>query len=68
MRIVKASVLAAVLATSLSMGSAMAADAPVGHKTWLHSGKHPICELLLHVLTLGHYKKHHHDNVVSVSY
>ena len=60
MRIVKASVLAAVMTVSLGFGSAMAADlAPTGHP-WAHSGKHPICELLLSIITLGHYKKLHH--------
>jgi hypothetical protein len=59
MRIVKASVLAAVMTVSLGFGSAMAADmAPTGHP-WVHSGKHPICALLLSIITLGHIHKHH---------
>ncbi len=66
MRIVKASALALIVSASLSVGSAMAADAP-GKHAWVHSGKHPICELLLSILTLGHHHKHH-ANVVSVSY
>jgi hypothetical protein len=67
MRIVKASALALIVTASLSMGPAMAADAPAGHHPWVHSGKHPICELLLAIFTFGHHHKHH-ANVVSVSY
>jgi hypothetical protein len=63
MRIVKASVLAAVLSVSLGLGSAMAGDLGKSGHPWLHSGKHPICELLKAIFTLGH----HHKNVVSVS-
>ena len=58
MRIVKASVLALFLSASMSVG-AMAADiavpAPAKHG-WVHSAKHPICEFLLHIITLGHHK------------
>jgi hypothetical protein len=62
MRIVKASALALAVTISLGIGSALAADAATGHP-WLHSGKHPICELLKSIFGAFH----HHKNVVSVS-
>ena len=68
MRIVKASALALALSLSLSLGlgSALAADAPYKTHPWFQSGKHPICDLLASILTLGHH--HKGKKVVSVAY
>jgi hypothetical protein len=66
MRIVKASVLALALSFSLGTGAAMAADAPYKTHPWFQSGKHPICDLLASILTLGHH--HKGKKVVSVAY
>lgn len=65
MRIVKASALALAFSMSLGLGSAMAADAPAKGHPWLHSGKHPICELLRAIFTPFHH--HKTKNVVSVA-
>ena len=63
MRIVKASALALALSVSLGIGAAMAADAPKTHGWFLHSGTHPICDLLKAIFTHSHHKK-----VVQVAY
>jgi hypothetical protein len=63
MRILKASALALALSVSLGIGAAMAADAPKMHGWFLHSGTHPICDLLKAIFPHSHHKK-----AVSVAY
>ena len=60
MRILKATALALTVSLALGVGAASAGDMTKGHP-WVH--KHPICDFLVALFTLGH---HHH--AVKVSY